>query len=268
MIRIKKESLLIGCLALILGILLFFPDTTDQTEPKETFFEEAERSAYPKLAAPERQITVPEKGEKLCFLTFDDGPSRNTEKVLEILERYQIKATFFVIGDSITDEMLPVLERMKKEGHAVGMHANVHDYRILYESMESFLADYDALYAKLKEKCGIETALFRLPGGSACSCLNGRGKEYIREMERRGFACFDWKSSGEDAVGTPSVRSIQKNVFDTGFRYDRTIVLLHDSAMADKTVEALPAIIERFLREGYSFRSLQNAESYIFPDSR
>lgn len=268
MIRLKKETLLIVCLAMILGVLLVFPDEAGKKREKETFLEETAESAYPNLTAPKRKIEVPETGEKICRLTFDDGPSRNTEKVLDILERYQVKATFFVIGDSITEETLPVLERMKKEGHAIGMHANVHDYQKLYKNMESFLADYDTLYAKLKEQCGIETALFRLPGGSVCSCLNGKGKEYIREMEKRGFACFDWKASGEDAVGTPTVRSITKNVFETGLRYDRTIVLLHDSAMADKTVEALPGIIERFLQEGYSFESLQNAESYIFPDSR
>lgn len=266
MIHLGKGQLIIGCLGALLGILLLLPEP--EIKGAEALPTEQSEVSYPGLFAPSREIVPTGEGEKVCYLTFDDGPSKNTEKVLDILEQYHGKATFFVIGESITPETAPILERMQREGHAVGMHANVHSYEKLYESRESFLGDYEKLYNKLKEQCGIETALFRFPGGSVCSCLRGRGKEYREEMEERGFSCFDWKSSGEDSVGHPTVSSICDNVFSTGLRYDTTIVLLHDSAMADKTVEALPEIMDRFLKEGYRFESLLHAKSYVFPDSR
>lgn len=267
MIRLKKSDVFIAILSLVLGILLM-QLAFDRVTRSKAAFAESEDAAYPKLMAPEREIHQPPEGEKICYLTFDDGPSENTEEVLDILLEYDVKATFFVIGQSLNEETRPLLKRMVEEGHSIGMHANVHSYEKLYANLDSFLKDYESLYVTLKEGYGIETGLFRFPGGSACSCLNGRGKQYIREMEARGFSCFDWKSSGEDSVGNPTVASIQKNVFATALKYDTPIVLLHDSGIAGRTVEALPEIIERFYAEGYSFASLENSSSYVFPNSR
>lgn len=268
MIRLEKSHLVIICLSLALGILALQLAFDSRADFWNVFSEEQDAVYFPNLVAPERKIRQPAEGEKICYLTFDDGPSENTEKVLDILAEHNAKATFFVIGQSLNEETGPLLKRMVEEGHAVGMHANVHSYEKLYESLDSFLADYDSLYETLKQDYGIETALFRFPGGSACSCLRGQGKAYVQEMEARGFSCFDWKSSGEDSVGNPTVYSIQKNVFATGLKYNTTIVLLHDSSIAGRTVEALPGILERFEQEGYSFASLENAKSYVFPASR
>lgn len=269
MIRLKKSHLVIIFLSFVLAVLVvqLLWDNSGHLLRK-VFSEDQDKAYFPNLIAPEREIRQPPEGEKICYLTFDDGPSENTGKILDILSEHQAKATFFVIGQSLNEETKPLLERMIEEGHAIGMHANVHSYEKLYESLDSFLADYDSLYKTLKEDYGIETALFRFPGGSACNCLKGQGKNYVKEMEERGFSCFDWKCSGEDSVGKPTVYSIQKNVFATGLKYHTTIVLLHDSSIADQTVEALPGILERFEKEGYSFESLENAKSYVFPASR
>ena len=79
---------------------------------------------------------------------------------------------------------------------------------------------------------------------------------------------FDWKCTGEDSVGHPTVKSIQKNVFSNGMKYNTTIVLLHDSVIADATVEALPGILEKFEEAGYDFRSLEGTKGYVFPANR
>lgn len=260
---------------------------------------------YPNLIAPIREVDSLKAGERICYLTFDDGPSNNTAKILDVLSTYNIKATFFVVGQSldkmkqecITDKNITIdgeieenaklkekmkiteirketikendiVERMKAEGHTVGLHANVHNYETLYTNLNSFLSDYDTLYQKLKEDYQIETALYRLPGGSACIRLNGKGKEYVQEMEKRGFSCFDWNVSGEDSVGVPTVDSIQRKVLTKGLECRRAYVLLHDSDVADQTPEALPKIIESFKKEGFVFKSLEHAESYVFPISR
>ncbi len=223
---------------------------------------------FEELSAPKREIHAIEEEQKICYLTFDDGPSYNTEKILDILIQYDAKATFFVVGSNLTEENRPILERIVKEGHAIGMHANEHVYTKLYASIGSFLQDYECLYTTLRDDFGIETAIFRFPGGSCCTYLYGQGKTYIKKMQDRGFYCFDWNVTGEDSVGTPTVYSIQKNVFSRVFQYKRPIVLLHDSNIAERTVEALSGMIERIQEEGYAFSSLENVQEYIFPNNR
>ena len=120
----------------------------------------------------------------------------------------------------------------------------------------------------MKEDYGIETAIFRLPGGSACKYNYGKGAEYVRHMQELGFSCFDWNVTGEDSVGTPTVESIQKNVFERVFQYEKPVVLLHDSCIADVTVDALPGILEKIKAEGYEFASLEHRKEYVFSQNR
>lgn len=220
------------------------------------------------FTAPKREVYEMKDGEKICYLTFDDGPSENTVKILDILKQYDAKATFFVIGNSLCEENRPIIERIVAEGHAIGLHAHNHVYEKFYASDTSYLKDYDKLYQLLKEEYGIETALFRFPGGSACKYNYGKGKEYVSQMRERGFACFDWNVTGEDSVGTPTVESIQKNVFSRVFEYEKPVVLLHDSCIADATPEALPQILEKLKAKGYDFASLEHRQEYIFSKNK
>lgn len=225
-------------------------------------------NSYDGLVAPKREIASTTEGEKICYLTFDDGPSKNTLKILDILKQYEVKATFFVIGNCICENNRNILERIVEEGHAIGLHANNHVYEKFYANETSFLKDYEMLYQTLKNDYGITTALFRLPGGSACKYMYGKGSEYVGKMRERGFSCFDWNVTGEDSVGTPTVYSIQKNVFERVFRYERPIVLLHDSSIADMTVQALPGMIEKIRENGYDFETLEHREEYVFPNKK
>lgn len=258
-------SVITGIVILITIICLVF---AGELFFNTNFLETFSAHTYNELMAPDREITKNMDGEKICYLTFDDGPSKNTLKVLDILKQYEAKATFFVIGNCICEDNREILERIIREGHAIGLHANDHVYKKFYANDNSFLKDYECLYKTLKEDYGIETAIYRFPGGSACTYLNGKGKEYVSKMRERGFSCFDWNVTGEDSVGTPTVYSIQKNVFERIFRYERPIVLLHDSAIADITVNALPGVIEKIKESGYQFQTLENREEYVFPCSR
>lgn len=244
--------------------LIFFMKLID----KEKILEAWSKNTYSELIAPEREIVQTVEGEKICYLTFDDGPSKYTIQILDILKKYDAKATFFVIGNCICEENREILERIVAEGHAIGLHANNHSYEKFYADENSFLKDYECLYNTLKEDYGIETAIFRLPGGSACKYLNGNGRKYVDKMRERGFSCFDWNVTGEDSVGNPTVYSIQKNVFDRVFRYERPIVLLHDSVIADVTVEALPGILEKIQEAEYQFDTLERREEYVFSKNK
>ena len=262
--KIIKKSTVVIAVMMIVFCMIIFKNLSIRKKVLETIVQHT----YNELLAPEREIIQTLEGEKICYLTFDDGPSKNTIKILDILKKYEAKATFFVIGNCICEDNRDILERIVKEGHAIGLHANNHVYEKFYANETSFLKDYETLYQTLRDDYGIETALFRFPGGSACKYLYGKGKEYVNRMQERGFSCFDWNVTGEDSVGTPTVYSIQKNVFDRVFRYERPIVLLHDSVIADTTVEALPGMIEKIQENGYEFMTLEHREEYIFPNKK
>lgn len=264
----RKEIFRKNLLRSIFIVLFLFIIFLWKLVAKEEVLETWNKRNYNEFIAPKREITQPPEGEKICYLTFDDGPSKNTIKILDILKQYDAKATFFVIGNCICEENREILERIVKEGHTIGLHANNHVYEKFYANENNFLKDYECLYKTLKEDYGIETAIFRLPGGSACKYLNGKGSEYVNKMRERGFSCFDWNVTGEDSVGNPTVYSIQKNVFDRVFRYERPIVLLHDSVIADVTVEALPGILEKIKDAEYQFATLEEREEYVFPKKR
>ncbi len=225
-------------------------------------------SEFPGLITQEASVVTVDAKEKVCYLTFDDGPSVNTARILDILDEYEAKATFFVIGSQLHEGTKSTVERLIAEGHAIGIHTYTHVYQDMYETLDSFLGDYERVAVKLREEYGVETSMFRFPGGSNCTYLRGEAKKYIAEMERRGYRCFDWNVSGEDSVGEPTVADVRKNVFRDAFRYNHPIILLHDSGGAKVTVEALPEILKRLKEEGYRFETLERVEEYVFPKSR
>ena len=220
--------------------------------------------AYPYLYA-KGNVSEQQLPEKVVFLTFDDGPSRNTVKILDTLKQYGVHATFFVIGENLTEDGLKIAKRALEEGHMLGMHTETHQYENIYRSVDSFLADYDKLAERMVEAFGECPAVFRFPGGSYSAYINPIKGELKEEMERRGFLCYDWNVSGEDSVGTPTAASIKKNIFDTIEGQKQPIILLHDSPCSNLTAEVLPEILEKLLAEGYEFRTLQHREPYQFP---
>ncbi len=220
--------------------------------------------AYPYLYA-KGSVTEQELPEKVVFLTFDDGPSRNTVKILDTLKQYGVSATFFVIGENLTEDGVEIAKRALEEGHMLGMHTETHRYENIYRSVDSFLQDYDKLAARFVEAFGECPAIFRFPGGSYSAYINPIKGELREELDRRGFLGYDWNVSGEDSVGTPTASSIMKNIFDTIEGQKQPIILLHDSPCSNLTAEILPEILEKLLANGYEFRTLQYREPYQFP---
>ncbi len=214
---------------------------------------------YPNLYAnPRTEWNSIEDGVKICYLTFDDGPSENTLKVLDVLDQYKIKAIFFVIGEEIelNDKNKEILKEISDRGHMIALHTYCHDYRTIYASVDAFLADYERVFNVIEEITGQRPYIYRFPGGSYNSSAKRVRKDIVEEMERRGFIYYDWNVSGEDSVGTPSSYTIMKNVKRDLTRYQLPVVLLHDGQTNQVTAKALSKIIEMISEKGYAFGRL------------
>lgn len=191
--------------------------------------------------------------KKVAYLTFDDGPSEITRKVLEILKKYNIKATFFMIAGSVTPERYDLIKEMIDQGHVVGIHTYSHNYKKIYASVKDYLDDFYLAYTRVYEVTGVQPIVFRFPGGSYNKYMKGIRKQVMAEMERRGFTYYDWQVSAEDSIGKPTRASITRNVLKDLKRYRKPIILLHDSSVNKATVQSLETIIQTIKEEGYTF---------------
>jgi peptidoglycan/xylan/chitin deacetylase (PgdA/CDA1 family) len=204
------------------------------------------------------------KGEKIAYLTFDDGPSENTFKVLDILEEMDIKATFFIVGSAIHEEEEDSLKRMVHEGHTIGIHTYSHLCKEIYCSVERFLEDFNLVYQQIYEITGERVNIYRFPWGSNNRYSKGIKESLMDEMERRGFSCYDWNVSAEDSIGKPTAYSILRNIKKDLKTQDQPIILMHDSSINDLTVKMLPEIIKILEEKGYKFETLDHREPYQF----
>ena len=192
--------------------------------------------------------------DKTVYLTFDDGPSVNTNKVLDILNDYKIKGTFFVVGRN-NQQSLATYKRIVDEGHAIGNHTYSHIYKNIYSDVNIFMSDIYKLNNLIYETTGLETKLFRFPGGSSTQHLaGGKYKPYINRLLNEGFQYFDWNIDSGDALAQPltSGEIIQRTI--EGVRKQKhAVVLMHEKKT---TLDALPVIIEYLRDLGYKFEKI------------
>ncbi|MDD6159657.1 MAG: polysaccharide deacetylase [Oscillospiraceae bacterium] len=211
---------------------------------------------YPDLYAQPCEEAAPEG--KLVCLTFDDGPSVNTDRILAVLDRYDVKATFFVVG-ATGEESQRRMRDIVAAGHTIAVHSWSHDYRKIYASVEDYLADFYRLYQWIYEVTGVYPQVFRFPGGSINGYNQALYKEIISEMLRRGFHYFDWNASAQDATVTPLDPAVITANCLKGIGREQVVLLAHDSAARGTTVQALPAVIEGYRDAGYTFAPLSPA---------
>lgn len=207
--------------------------------------------------------TVPSNSNKVCYLTFDDGPSERTPEVLAVLNRYGVKATFFVAGNPRYPEYLRYLNDIKAGGHAIGVHTYSHDYAAIYRSPDEFFADQQKMIDQIYETTGIKPDIMRFPGGSSntVSRKYDGGTKIMTKLTKmvtdKGFAYFDWNVSSNDATGgTVSATRIRNSVLGGAQGKQTICVLMHDAASKHTTVAALPSMIEGLIAQGFRFEVL------------
>lgn len=181
------------------------------------------------------------------YLTFDDGPSIYTNDILDILDSYNVKATFFVVGKEETNAE-EALQRIVDEGHTLGMHSYSHKYKELYESMDSFAQDFVRIRDYIYQATGVESVCYRFPGGSSNTVSEIDMHDFIDYLDSQGVEYYDWNvSSGDGGSMKLSTDTLLENCTKDIDTRDTSIILLHDSAEKPTTVEALPDIIENIL---------------------
>ena len=183
-------------------------------------------------------------GYKKIYLTFDDGPGPNTDEILDILDKYNVKATFFVVRrDGRNYEKL--YQRIVEDGHSLGMHSCTHVYKDLYQSVETFREDTKQLRDFLYLVTGVESDIYRFPGGSSNNVSKIGMQPFADELSKEGIVFFDWNISSQDASAIPPTKDqIVRNVTHELSECNEAIILFHDLDEKHATVEALPEIIE------------------------
>lgn len=182
---------------------------------------------------------------KTMYLTFDDGPYvENTARVLDVLKARNIKATFFLVGENV-ERNPEMAKRIAAEGHTIGIHCYSHDYEAIYQSVDSYVQDFEKAYQVIKETTGVEAKLFRFPGGSVNAYNKKVCKEIAAEMTARGFIYYDWNASMEDAVKDPVPEQLIANAKESTLGREKVVLLAHDVVYAtgmclDDLLEQLP----------------------------
>ncbi len=190
-------------------------------------------------ASDEENVTV-----RKVYLTFDDGPSSNTDNILDILDTYGVKATFFVTGKEGAKAEASY-RRIVEEGHTLGMHSYTHDYSVIYASEEAFMEDMEKLQRYLYDVTGVQSTYIRFPGGSSNKVSDVDMRLLITDVHEAGMEYFDWNVSSQDASSKPLTKEeILDNCLNSIERFQNCIILMHDAGSKDSTVEALPELIE------------------------
>lgn len=249
--------------------------TVDHNKPGTYKLTYEVKDKYENTAKAERTVTVKAKPQpvpsnpgggnhetvtgnqgKVIYLTFDDGPSKYTPRLLEILAKYNVKATFFVCGTGKVD----LLDDIANAGHTLALHSKTHKYESIYASEEAFYDDLYAIQNIVEKYSGVKSFITRFPGGSS----NGVSKKICpgimtkltQSIQEKGFTYFDWNIDSKDAAGAKTTGAVAENVINGINKSKRKhlVVLQHD--IKGYSVEAVEQIIQWGLANGCTFAPL------------
>lgn len=217
-------------------------------------------AAKPNAPSVTEPVAPPSGGStKTIYLTFDDGPSPNTPKILSILNEYGVKATFFVINTKYNSYMKDIVN----SGNAIALHSYTHDYSNIYSSEEAYFNDLNAISDVVYNETGIRSNIMRFPGGSSNTVSrkynSGIMSRLSSSVKEQGYQYYDWNCSSGDASGNnvPAATIISncKKLPSS----NTVIVLMHDTGAKGTTVEALPQVIEYYQSIGCNFAVIDSS---------
>lgn len=210
--------------------------------------------AIDKKPSTNSSVTMPDPKPstgKTVYLTFDDGPSRYTPEILDVLDKYGVKATFFVINGRYNSTMKDIVNR----GHQIGLHTYSHDYKKIYSSDTAYFNDLQKIHDVVLKETGVDASIIRFPGGSSNTVSRNYSKGIMSRITKavgeKGYVYFDWNCSNGDADGANTVQKQLNYCSQFPKSASRVIVLMHDTKKT--TLEALPKIIEYYQSCGMTF---------------
>ncbi|MCI8415970.1 MAG: polysaccharide deacetylase [Lachnospiraceae bacterium] len=195
-------------------------------------------------------------GDKVVYLTFDDGPCDSTGQLLDVLEELQVPATFFVTGQYFQQEdLLKQLEEIYRKGHGLGVHTYSHRYEEIYASVETFFRDYDRMAALVEQVTGKRNRLLRFPGGSNTGKNVKIRQALLEAAGERDLIYHDWNSFVGDTEGLEPDQMLERAVGGV-LGHAKSVMLLHNGPDKDAVIDILPQIVEQLRAEGYRFALL------------
>lgn len=218
------------------------------------------KAKIPKLTEEGKQNikNIYKSDTKRVFLTFDDGPSTNTNGILDILNQNGIKGTFFVLGSQV--QAYPELtKRIYEEGHYIANHGYSHKYSSIYQSPQEVLNEYNKCNQIVAHAINVpeyNSHLFRFPGGSVGGKYAQVKTEAIQLLEQNNITHIDWNSlTGDSEKSNPTEEYLLNNLQKTTQNKNSIVLLMHDAQMKKITVDILPKIIEYFKQQGFEFKN-------------
>lgn len=212
---------------------------------------EKEQQADVVKAKEKEAVPTQEPEKKKVYLTFDDGPGVQTEKILNILKKQKVKATFFVNGREGA-EAKRLYRRIVEEGHTLGMHSYSHIYDTIYESKKAFRRDFEKLYEYLHDVTGVYPELYRFPGGSSVQSTELPIQTFIDVLNEKNVQYLDWNVISPDINDLSVTKKQMVNSILQGVsQYSTSVVLMYDVADKPMTVKALPSIIKELKAENF-----------------
>lgn len=188
---------------------------------------------------------------KKVYLTFDDGPGSQTGKVLDILKKNHVKATFFVTGKEDASSK-KIYQRIVKEGHTLAMHSYSHIQDVIYDSKEAFEKDLKQINRCLYEATGVHTKFYRFPGGSSTQNTSLPIQNFIDVLKKNHYLYLDWNVISPDINNANATKEqVVTGVMQGVDAYDTAVVLMYDVADKPMTVKALPSIIKQIKAKNY-----------------
>lgn len=188
---------------------------------------------------------------KKVYLTFDDGPGSQTWKILDILKKNHVKATFFVTGKEDASSK-KIYQRIVKEGHTLAMHSYSHIQDVIYDSKEAFEKDLKQINRCLYEATGVHTKFYRFPGGSSTQNTSLSIQNFIDVLKKNHYLYLDWNVISPDINNANATKEqVVTGVMQGVDAYDTAVVLMYDVADKPMTVKALPSIIKQIKAKNY-----------------
>lgn len=186
------------------------------------------------------------EGKKIAYITFDDGPSKYTSQIINILDDNNVKGTFFMINDNMI-VFKDDVRKMTLEGHGTGFHGVTHDINELYKTEDSAIEEFRTCNRTFYKITGQTSRLVRIPFGSKPYMVESIYKKFIDE----GYLLWDWTLDTEDWKSSED--QIVSNILYYARERDEVVILLHEN---QRTVDCLNNIIDILKERGYDIRPI------------